>query len=179
MAERHGWISGGLSVGMLVIAAAVLGAQTPAPVYVPPLLISGNSPAALPPLSQVVGGGEVALEVSIDQAGVPTKIDVLRKTPPYTDLLVAAVQRWRFTPARLETAVAASAGKPASTSRVDVASRALVVAINNSPTVIGPSLGTPPETVKSASAEVAWPADLYAPPTAPQSAVSVVVLVEV
>ena len=82
MAKRHGWMSGGLSAAMLVITAGILHAQAPAPVYLPPLLVSGNNPATLPPLSQVVGGGEVALEVTIDQTGVPTRIDVLRKTPP-------------------------------------------------------------------------------------------------
>lgn len=162
---------------MVVVAARGLASQEPT--YVPAVLISGNSPSALPPLSQVVGGGEVMLEVGVDAAGRPSTIDVLRTTPPYTDILVAAVRTWRFDAAREETPAPPTAGRGAPPSRTNVPSKVLVVGINNSPTVIGPSLGTPPETVRNASAEVALPSSTSSPPTASNSVVSVVMLIEV
>jgi TonB family protein len=168
----------GTAVVVVGIAAGSVHGQAAA-TYVPPTLVSGNSPSALPPLSQVVGGGEVALEVTVDASGAASTIDVLRTTPPYTDLLLAAVRSWRFEPAREETMEPATDGRAGAPTRVNVPSKVLVFGINNSPTVLGPSLATPPATVKSASPEVAFPSSTSSPPTAPNSTTSVIMLLEV
>src|SRR6266446_5830043 len=48
----------------------------------------------------VAGPGEVLLEVAVEVSGAVGEIRTLRSTPPFTDLLRAAVKEWAFEPAR-------------------------------------------------------------------------------
>jgi outer membrane biosynthesis protein TonB len=50
--------------------------------------------------TMVLGGGEVLLDLTIGTDGSVTHIETLRSTPPYTELMISAVQGWRFDPAR-------------------------------------------------------------------------------
>src|SRR5476649_1040507 len=62
----------------------------------PARFIDGSIPQ-MPPLAS--GGGDVALSVAVSASGSVGAIDVLRSTPPFTDVVTAAVRTWRFAPA--------------------------------------------------------------------------------
>jgi hypothetical protein len=51
-----------------------------------------------PPL--LIGGGEVVLDVTVDTDGSAKRIDLVRSTPSYTELMTGAVRGWRFEPAK-------------------------------------------------------------------------------
>ncbi len=61
------------------------------------------------PLPQIplhaVGGGEVILEVSVTRGGIVSEITAARSSPPFTDVMTAAVRGWRFQPAEDTVAV--------------------------------------------------------------------------
>ena len=88
------------AVALAVMAFATgLAAQGPAgPRFTPPRLTN----AELPPLPSmdVVGGGEVLIEALIDRRGQITRPAVLRTAPPFTQLVLDAIGRWQFEPAR-------------------------------------------------------------------------------
>ncbi|HXV62032.1 MAG TPA: energy transducer TonB [Vicinamibacteria bacterium] len=123
---------------------------------------------------QTAGGGQVLLELRIDESGRVGSVTTLRSTPPYAELLGNAVGRWHFAPAR-----AKPEGKD---ELVPVESRVLVAGLFRPPTSYdAPARGEVPEDVASASEEVPFPVltptPLY-PPTA-ASHTGQVVLVEV
>src|SRR5262245_31029955 len=82
-----------LSAVVLAAAVAAQGAFTPA------RFRSGALPD-LPPLA--LGGGQVFVEASVSNAGRVTGVAPLRTTPPFTNLVVAAVRGWQFAPAEIE-----------------------------------------------------------------------------
>jgi TonB family protein len=127
---------------------------------------------ALP--ANVVGGGEVILEVTVGAGGQVTAVTPLRATPPFTELTTAAVRGWRFTPA---TDIApARPGEPAS--RVAVESRVLVAAVFRPPALSGPTLGELPKDLATASARTPYPLTMVMPPFPPMASASGVVLLE-
>jgi len=134
-----------LKAGALAIAlSAVLSAQQPS--YTPPHLVRGDLPSLPPPT--VVGGGEVLIEATVDQTGALTRPVVLRTTPPYTNIVLDAVTRWRFTPAQINTN-----GKEAF-----VNGSVLIAAIYRPPTLMnGPTLGDRPRDLSTASSSSPYP----------------------
>ena len=113
----------------------------------PARFIDGSIPRMAP---LAVGGGDVMLSIAVSSAGVVGAIDVLRSTPPFTDAVVEAVRTWRFSPA-LD-----SKRKPMDT-------RLLVDAVIGAPSLIGPTLGTPPKDVAPPDARVPYPAQRSMP----------------
>jgi hypothetical protein len=135
--------------------STVASAQTRS--YTPPRLVQVELPPE--PGMLVVGGGEVMIEFIVDERGMATRPTVVRSTPPYTDLMLAAIARWRFQPAR------------ASDDRV--AERAVeapvtVTAVFRPPQFYsGPSLGEVPREVGRISGDVAYPVSVTMPPYPP------------
>src|SRR5215831_17852796 len=80
-----------------LVAIAFVGILAAQDTIVPAQYRSGSVPAVP---NHAVGGGEVILDVSVNRSGGVSNIKVARSTPPFTDLVSAAVQRWQFQPAR-------------------------------------------------------------------------------
>jgi hypothetical protein len=128
------------------------GAMAPMLIMSVALAVAGPSAASfrhgtLPSHSPyAVAAGEVLLEVAVEVSGGVGEIRTLRSTPPFTDLLRAAVKVWAFEPARTVGGVA-------------VPSRLLVGGFYSSaiPVGPGPTLGEPARDVASASAGVPFP----------------------
>jgi hypothetical protein len=136
--------------------------------YVPPRLVSGGLPGLPPPM--VVGGGEVLIEATVDQSGALTHSIVLRTTPPYTQMALDAVARWRFTPARTTID-----GKDTA-----VDGTVLIAAVYRPPTLMnGPTIGDRPQDLAEASSKVPYPVSTVAPSYPPQARSGSVVLYEV
>jgi TonB family protein len=159
------------SVTTLVGAGVLLAAaQVPRPT--PARLTS----AALPPLPPLVtGGGEVLLEVDVTREGRAGAATVLRATPPFTDLMIAAVRQWMFEPATVVKPPAEPDGKPA----VETApSGVLVAGVFRPPTITGPTIGELPKDVAAPSRVIPFPLNLRTPPWPPLAVSGGVVLVE-
>ena len=148
---------------LLVSALAVL-AQEPQG-YSPARYQSGPLPT-LP--ATAVGGGEVLLEITVAPSGQVTAVTPLRATPPFTELVVAAVRGWRFAPA--------TQSAPASPRAVE--STVLVAGVFRPPALTGPTLGTSPKDLAAPSMLTPFPLKLVMPPFPPMASASGVVLVE-
>jgi len=123
---------------------------------------------SLPPIPiAAVSGGEVVLDVHVDAAGRVADINVLRSTPPFTDLVVAAVKQWQFLPAEDDVP---SNGADLRR-RIPVDAHVLVAAMYRPPTLNGPTLGDEPRDQGAPSDAVAA-ALLSAMPVYPADAVS-------
>lgn len=123
---------------LLAMPLALSGAGTSAPSF-----RQGMLPAQP---SQLVGGGEVLLEVAVEASGTVSEIRTLRATAPYTDLLRGAVKSWMFDPARNADGVA-------------VPTR-LLVGGSYRPAIalgFGSTAGEPPQDTASPSAGVPFP----------------------
>ena len=137
--------------------------------FTPAQLVSGAAPGL--PGPHVVAGGEVLIEVTIDTRGAVTRSTVLRCTPPFTNMLLEAIQHWRFTPAR---------GPDRDGRDRPVESRVLVGAVYRQPALVnGPTLGTRPADVARASADAPYPVTTAVPVQPPQAHSAGVVLLEV
>jgi TonB family protein len=145
------------------------------PFYTPARLRSGKAP---PIAVSAIGGGEVLVELDVSSEGLVTRATPLRTTPPFTDLVLAAVRDWQFFPAReVVKADAAPAGAPIS--RVAVPSNVLVVAVFRPPAMNTPTLGEPPQNVASGSESMPFPVTTTVPPYPPRAFGNGVVLLEV
>jgi protein TonB len=60
-----------------------------------------------------IAGGEVVLAITVAESGQVSGVRTLRASPPFTELLVQAVQQWRFTPALATGAEATARPVPA------------------------------------------------------------------
>ena len=85
-----------LPVLAVVLATAVSTADARAQTATSPRLREGGLPARIP---EAFGGGEVVLEVMVDASGAVTRVERLRLTPPYTEVLAQSAAAWRFEPA--------------------------------------------------------------------------------
>jgi TonB family protein len=150
-----------------MVAASLLLAVTA--VFTPPRLIGGDPPG-LPPAT-VVGGGEVLVEVTVDKSGAVSRATLIRNTPPYGQMVLDAVRRWRFTPAH-------DLNEDGRDEAVE--SSVLIAAVYRSPTLMnGPTLGPAPVDLSRPSSAAPYPVTM-APPVHPiQSANPGVVLLEV
>jgi outer membrane biosynthesis protein TonB len=123
----------------ITLFASALGSADTAG-YVSPRWLSGALPTT-PVLA--VSGGEVWLEALVKSDGRVASVDVLRSTPPFTDVMVAAVRGWQFAPATLDSKA--------------VDAHVLVAGMFTPPALIGPTLGAPPQTVRAPGADVPTP----------------------
>ena len=158
---------------LILLGAWTLSAQEQG--YLPAQLQSGKAP---PIPVTAVGGGEVLVELDVSAEGSVTRATPLRTTPPFTDLVLAAVRDWRFFPARdVVDAERARAGQP--TSRVAVPSKVLVAAIFRPPSIMTPTVGEAPKDLTNGSNEVPWPEDMISPLYPPRAMGGGTVLLEV
>lgn len=121
-----------------------------------------------------VGGGEVLLELDVDASGAVAEVTTVRSTPPYTDLLRAAVRAWRFAPAREIP--------EESEEWVTVPSKVLVAGVFRPPTTYdAPARGEPSQEVTAPSEDVPFPTKLAMAPYPPKASwhIGQTVLVEV
>jgi TonB family protein len=131
---------------------------------------------SLPPLpANVVGGGQVFLEVTVGADGRVTAITPLRVTPPFTELMTNVVTNWSFLPA--EIIIRHSPNERPVRERVE--SRVLVAGQFRAPAIYVGTLGEIPRTVAAASNDVPAPQVTVEPPHAMTAYGSGVVLVEV
>jgi TonB family protein len=150
-----------VAICALLVAAA---AEPPAPAR----YVSGELPAI--PV-QAIGGGQVFVELAVTAAGSVAGATILRATPPFTDMVVSAVQGWRFDPAR-------DTDDP-KVPLHDVASTVLVAAIFRPMTLLnGPVAGTPPKDVGTASNTTPSPGSIVGPAFPARAMASGLVLVE-
>jgi TonB family protein len=151
------------TLSALLLAAQMAGGPT----FVPARVVAATPPT-LPIMA--IGGGEVWLEVNLDANGGIAGIRPLRITPPYTDLVVNAVKRWRFSSA----AVTAAAGPPR-----PVPSGVLVAGIFRPPALYdGTTAGEAPTSVGSPSPEIPIPARTVTPAYPVQALLDGVVIIE-
>ena len=131
--------------------AGALGQSMP---FVPPRLLRGDLPPIPGPM--VVGAGEVMIEVVVDRYGAVTRPVVLRATPPYTEMVLDAVSRWRF-----EAARATDQNKLVGPIDAPV----VITALYPPPGLAGyePWIGQPPKNLASPSANVAYPTATASP----------------
>ena len=138
--------------------SSALAAQQPA-AFVPPRISSVALPA--PSAPNVIGGGEVLIEAIIDRSGAVTRPVLLRSTPPYAQLMLDAIVRWRFAPAR--------APDPKG-QEVPVDAPMLIAAVYRPPTLYGgPTAGEPPKNLAMASFDIPYPSALIAPAYPPKA----------
>ena len=150
-----------------MIAAALLLAVTA--VFAPPRLLSGDPPGLPPP--NVVAGGEVLVEVTVNTSGAVSRAVLLRSTPPYGQMVLDAVKRWRFAPAHATDADGHDQAVEASV---------LVAAVYRPPTVNnGPTVGTAPLDVSKPSSSSPYPVTMAHPVHPVQALSPGVVLLEV
>jgi TonB family protein len=151
----------------VVVAIGAQGAGTNQ--YRPPRLVDGPSPA--PPGQQIVGGGEVLLDLTVGTEGEVAGVGRLRVTPPYTDLVAEAVGSWRFSPAEVTTQ---------DKKRRRVESHVLVAAVYRPPALEnGASLGEPPKDVAKPPEALPSPRELIAPPYPPTGRGDATVVLEI
>jgi TonB family protein len=106
---------------------------------------------SIPPMPALaVSGGDVVLSVAVSSTGAVGAIDVLRTTPPFTDIVVQAVRTWRFSPAL-------------DPKRKPMDTRVLVDAVIRAPALYGPTLGTAPKDISTADTRVPFPAQTSTP----------------
>jgi TonB family protein len=138
-----------ITSGIVLAMAAGMRAQQRDPV--PARFVDGSIPQTSPNTSpNAASGGDVVLSVAVSEAGAVGQIDVLRTTPPYTDIVIEAVKTWRFTPA-LD-----AKQKP-------MATRVLVDAVFGPPSIMVPTVGTPPKDVTTGDTRVPFPAQTNMP----------------
>src|SRR5262245_25058070 len=80
----------------LTLGLSLLGLQLSTQSFQPPQLQTSTIPSVP---TTAVAGGEVFLELTIDETGAVVAVAPLRTTPPFTDLITALVRGWRFAPA--------------------------------------------------------------------------------
>jgi len=133
----------------------------------------------LPPIQlQALGGGEVLLEVGVNDNGGVTEVRILRETPPFTEAVTNAVSLWHFIPAEEELEPGPGElrdPKP----RKHIASKVLVAALFRPPTFNTPTFGELPKDVRSASTDVPFPTAIRSPQYPPSALFGGVVLIEV
>jgi hypothetical protein len=137
-----------------LLCLAVIQAQGP---WTPAQHVAGG----VPPLPRLaVGGGQVVLELTVDDAGAVNLVKPLKTTPPFAESLAAEAKGWRFTPAEEERPDPKRAG---ATIRVAVPSKVALIGMFRPPVLRGPTLGPIPKDLASASEDVAFPLNMVMP----------------
>jgi len=149
-------VHGTMLAMLFALAAPVAAQQEPTAAR----LLAGAPVPLAPPL--VVGGGEVMLDVTVGTDGSVARVDALRSTPSYTELLTDAVRGWRF-----EAAKGSVKGvvQP-------VEGHVLVLAVFRPPDVYsGPARGVPTKVTGEPSAELPRPVSFDMPAAYPRRSV--------
>lgn len=144
-----------LFTGAMALADSTTARQLPTAAR----LRAGATAPLAPPL--VIGGGEVVLDLTVGRDGSVTKVEAVRATPPYTDLLAGAVQGWRFDPPKA----------PLDGTLQPADGHVLVVAMYRPPQVYSaPAPGAETKTVGELSVELPAPTGLSMPVAYPPRA---------
>lgn len=154
---RAAWIAltGALALGVGVEPSFVPARLTAAAAFEQPI--------------DTVGGGQVLLEATVGTDGSVTRVDRLRVTPPYADLLADAVSGWHFAPATHEVR-----GR-----REPVETRVLIAGVFRPPALyLGSNIGEVPQTTGAPSDQVPAPHELLAPSYPPNGRGSAVAILE-
>lgn len=147
--------------------ALALAVQTGPPQDEPAKLVQDGLPEQ-PKVT--VGGGEVLLELAVTSEGAVERVDRLRVTAPYGDLVASAVENWRFKPASI-----VKDGR-----RESAESKVLVAAVFRPPAMyLGATLGDPVRDLAPPSGEAPSLSELIAPPYPPNAKADALILVEV
>ena len=110
------------------------------------------------------------IEATIDRGGALTHPIVLRSTPPFSNLVLDAVSRWSFVPARETTD-----GKEAVAD-----GSVLIAAVYRPPTLMnGPTLGEQPRDLANASSDAPYAVSMVGPSYPPQAQIGAVLLYEI
>jgi len=155
---------------VVLICLAVAQAQTG---WLPAKYLGGGVPQ-LPRLT-AIGGGQVVLEVTVDEAGNVAAVKPLKTTPPFASLLATEAQGWRFSPAVEERVDPA---RPDGRVRVAVPSKVAVIGMYRPPVLRGPTLGAQPNDLAAPSDDVAYPLNMVMPRYPPTARSGGQVLVE-
>jgi len=132
-----------------------------------PRLRESRLPAQIP---QAFGGGEVVLELTVDSRGVVTRIDRIRVTPPYADIVVNAATEWQFEPATIMLDGRATS----------IAASVLVVAVFRPASFYsGPAPGVAPQVLGAPSPRVPRVESIVMPAYPPTATGDGIVLVEI
>jgi TonB family protein len=158
-------------VGAFAALICLVLAQEPAP-WVPARYLAGG----IPPLARASAGGEVVLELTVDEHGAVTNVLPLRTTPPFAARLAAEARGWMFSPAIEEQP---DPKVPNARVRVPVATKVLLVGKYRPPVRVGGTVGEQPKDVGTASPDVASPVNLVAPRYPPSARFGGQVLVQV
>lgn len=140
--RAHRFVGSTVALLVLAIASWVLGAQptpegSPAD-REPAKLVNATLPDTSP---LAVGGGEVRLELEVNEEGEVADVSVLTDTPPFTENILGTVRSWSF--------------RPAETDEGPQASRVLVVAVFREPAFYsGTSAGEPPRVIQQGSSHI-------------------------
>jgi len=117
-----------------------------------------------------LGGGEIALELTVGPSGAVTRVDPLVITPPFADMVTDAARTWRFDPPMVT-----KDGKAQ-----PVAARVLVIGLFRPPAIFsGPTAGVVPKTVAAPSTGVPRLLSSIMPLYPPNATGSQIVLVEI
>ena len=155
---------------VVLICLAIAQAQTG---WLPAKYLGGGVPQ-LPRLS-TVGGGQVVLEVTLDEAGSVTAVKPLKTTPPFAAMLATEAQGWRFSPA-IEERVDPT--RPDGRVRVAVSSKVALIGMYRPPVLRGPTLGALPKDAAAPSDDIAYPLNMVMPRFPPTARAGGQVLVE-
>ena len=152
-----------------LLVALLLAGQAGGAKFTPARALKTFLPISQPPLA--VSGGEVLVELVVDERGSIGEIQTLRATPPFTTLVLDAVRTWNFSPAT----IANPNEQPRAT-----ASSVLVAGVFRPPAIYNqPGLGDPPKDLKKPSDRVAFPTRMTMPAYPLQAISEGIVLVEV
>ena len=153
---------------VLVVSAATPGKYTP-PRY------RGGAPA--PNQVAVTGGGEVFVQVSLDESGGVAAVTPLRATAPFTESVVNAVRRWTFS-AAIQEMVPDADEVPQTVAKRLVNSKVFVAAMFRPPTLAGGTLGAAPSDVGAPASEMPFAMSTTMPVYPPNSMFEGTVLIE-
>jgi TonB family protein len=145
------------------VIVCLLAATLAGPEVTPARLRSGSVPDRPP--AQVVGGGDVLLELAVGPDGALARVATMRDTAPFTELLRDAVADWTFEPA---TADGRAVRWPL-----------LLAGVFRPPVLVGPAPGSPPRDAERPCAEIPFPLDMTPPPYPPAAVGDALVLLEV
>ena len=137
--------------------------------FTPPRLVKAE--LSVLPAPTIVGGGEVLIEAIVDRTGALTRPIILRGTPPYTQMVLDAVSRWQFEPARIVGPDGVE---------ITVEMSVAIGAVYRPPILMNtPTIGEPAKDWSKPSGDVAYPISTEVPNYPPQARDGGVVLFEV
>jgi outer membrane biosynthesis protein TonB len=157
-----------VAIAVLALSAALpVSAQRLA--FTPPRLLTADLTPL--PAPTIIGGGEVLIEATVDRTGRVTRPNVLRGTPPYTNMVLDAVTTWRFEAASVRSVD----GRDES---VDMP--VVIAAVYRAPVLMNaPTIGEVPKDWSKPSGDVAYPIAMEMPNYPPTARDGGVVLLEV